>query len=111
MVEKHFKRFLHFFQKLSEAKLKGGIFTGPQVRKMLKSAQLENAISDTDREAWCAFRDTVNGFLGNKKDPKYKQLVGKLLESYKNLSCKMSLKVYFLHSHLDFFCENLGEVS
>ena len=70
---------------------------------MLKSTQLENAMSHTEKEAWCASRDIVNGFLGNQKDPKYKQLVGKPLESYRNLSCRMSLKMHFLHSHLDFF--------
>ena len=78
---------------------------------MLKSAQLENAMTDTEREAWCAFQDIVNGFLGNNKDPNYKQPTGKLLESYKNLGCRMSLKVHFLHSHSDFFRDNLGEVS
>ena len=102
-----FQEIRLLFPKLSEAKIKGGT----QVRKILKSAQLENAVSDTEREPWCAFRDIVNGYLGNKKAPKYKQLVGKLLESYKNLDCRMSLKVLFLHSHLDFFRENLGEVS
>ena len=98
-----FQEIRLLFPKLSETKVKGGIFTGPQVRKMLNSAQLENAMSDTEREAWRAFRDIDNGFLGNKKDPRYKQLVGKLLESYKNLGCRMSLKVHFLPSHLDFF--------
>ena len=38
-------------------------------------------------------------------------MVVKLLESYENLGCRMSLKVHFLHSHLDFFHENLGDVS
>ena len=27
------------------------------------------------------------------------------------MSCKMSLKIHFLHSHLDFFPSNLGAVS
>ena len=27
------------------------------------------------------------------------------------MGCNMSLKVYGLHSHLDFFAENLGDVS
>ena len=56
-----FQEIRLLFPKLSEAKVKGGIFTGPQVRKMLKSAQLENAMSDTERQASCAFRDLLNG--------------------------------------------------
>jgi len=34
-----------------------------------------------------------------------------LLTSYKAMGCNMSLKIKFLDSHLDFFPENLGEVS
>ena len=34
-----------------------------------------------------------------------------LLTSYKAMGCNMSLKIPFLESHLDFFPENLGEVS
>ena len=31
--------------------------------------------------------------------------------SLKEMGCRMSLKMHFLHSHLDFFPENLGAVS
>ena len=34
-----------------------------------------------------------------------------MLNSFKAMNCNMSLKVHFLHSHLDFFPENLGDVS
>jgi hypothetical protein len=34
-----------------------------------------------------------------------------LIQHFKNLGCRMSITVHFLHSHLDFFRENLGAVS
>ena len=34
-----------------------------------------------------------------------------LLQSYQKLGCNMSLKIHFLHSHLDFFSEKCGAVS
>ena len=34
-----------------------------------------------------------------------------LLTSYNAMGCNMSLKIHFLEVHLDFFPENLGEVS
>jgi hypothetical protein len=34
-----------------------------------------------------------------------------MLENYKVLGCKMSLKLHFLFSHFDQFPENLGAVS
>jgi len=33
------------------------------------------------------------------------------LQSYQKLGCNMSLKIHFLHSHLNFFPENCGAVS
>jgi len=106
-----FQEIRLMFPKLSDAKVKGGIFVGPQVNVMLKSEKLERKMSQVEREAWCALRGIVHGFLGNRKDPNYKDVVARLIESYKNMGCRMSLKVHFLHSHLDFFPENLGDVS
>ena len=53
----------------------------------------------------------VNGFLGNKRNQNYKELVKKLIKSYQNTGCRMSVKLHFLCSHLDFFQENLGDFS
>ncbi|KAK4872941.1 hypothetical protein RN001_014970 [Aquatica leii] len=50
-------------------------------------------------------------FLGNHKSEDYVAHVEELLLAYKDIGCNMSLKVHFLHSHLDFFPENLGAVS
>jgi len=49
--------------------------------------------------------------LGNRRAQNYEELVNNLLQSYQKLSCNMSLKIPFLHSHLDFFPEDCGAVS
>ncbi|UYV67045.1 unc-93 [Cordylochernes scorpioides] len=48
---------------------------------------------------------------GSVKVENYRDIVNDLLLSYKALGCNMSLKIHFLHSHLDFFPDNLGAVS
>ena len=78
---------------------------------MLASEELEKQMSDLERNAWQAFRMIVEGFLGNHRRDDYAMVVSNLIESYKKLGCHMSLKLYFLHSHLDFFRDNLGNVS
>ena len=108
---KTFQEIRLMFPKLSDAKIKGGIFVGPQVKTMLQSEKLESVMTKVEKEAWIAFRDVVHGFLGNNKDPNYKQLVSKLIEKFRTLGCRMSLKIHFLHSHLNFFPENLGDFS
>ena len=47
------------FPKLSEAKVKGGIFTGPQIRQILGSKELEDKMNDLERDAWQLFCEVV----------------------------------------------------
>lgn len=99
------------FPKLSEAKVKEGIFVGPQIRKLLKDPTFDSKLTNIELAAWSSFRAIVKDFLGNRKDENYVSIVNHLLDSYKSMGCRMSLKIHFLHSHLDFFPENLGAVS
>ena len=55
------------FPNLSKAKLEVGIFVGPQIRKLLASKELEESMSDLEKNAWQAFLMTVEGFLGNHR--------------------------------------------
>jgi hypothetical protein len=50
-------------------------------------------------------------FLGNYRDSQYKAHISKMMLAYKRLKCNMSIKLHCLHAHLDFFPENLGDVS
>ena len=108
---KVFQEIRLMFPRLSDDKIKGGIFVGPQISTMLKSESLEAKMNEIEKEAWQAFRDVVNGFLGNERSQNYKELVKKLIKSYKNMGCRMSVKLHFLCSYLDFFQENLGKFS
>lgn len=99
------------FPKLSEAKLKEGVFTGPDIRKLLSDPLFLETMGEKEKEAWNSFKDVVHKFLGNTKDPHYKTIVQRMLAAYKAQGCNMSLKVHFLHSHVDYFPENLGAFS
>ena len=99
------------FPKLSEAKMKGGIFTGPQIRQILDSEKLEDKMTTLERDAWQSYRNVVHGFLGRSKANNYEDCVETLLQTYCKLGCRMSLKMHYLHSHLDFFRPNLTDVS
>lgn len=99
------------FPRLSESKVKEGIFVGPQIRNILKDEQFDNTLTDIEKNAWNDFRLVVTNFLGNQKADNYVTLVKNMLLSYQKMGCNMSLKMHFLHSHLDFFPENCGAVS
>jgi hypothetical protein len=53
----------------------------------------------------------IDKFLGNNKDTNYEQVLNSMIEKYKVLGSKMSLKLQFLFSHMDQFPESLGAVS
>ena len=99
------------FAAVSDAKVKAGVFTGPQIRDVIKDVQFETTLNELEQNAWASFKLVVANFLGNKKADNYVELVNDLLGNYHAMGCSMSLKLYFLHSHLDFFPQNLGDVS
>ena len=78
---------------------------------MLKSKSLKGKMNEIEKEACQPFRSVVNEFLGNKRNQNYQELMKKLIKSYQNMGCRMSVKLHFLCSHLDFFQENLGDFS
>ncbi|GBM44531.1 hypothetical protein AVEN_217811-1 [Araneus ventricosus] len=106
-----FKYLCDQFPGLSEAKLKEGVFVGPDNSKIMKDENFETIMETDERKAWESFKLVFTSFLGNKKDPNYKYIVEEMTENFKILGCSMSFKVHFLDSHLDYFPGNLGAVS
>jgi hypothetical protein len=80
----------HKFLMLSDAKIKEGIFVGPQIRELIKDEQFEQQLNEVGNAAWQALKNVTKSFLGNHKAENYHEI----------LSDVMSLKVYFLDSHL-----------
>ena len=53
----------------------------------------------------------MHNFLGNRKADNFEDLVTNLLSAFRELECKMSIKLHFFNSHLDQFPQNLADVS
>ena len=106
-----FKYLCRTFPALSSEKLRAGIFDGPQIRRLLKDDNFVRNMTALKKKTWLAFSAVIEKFLGNLKAPNYRELVHELLVSLQELGCNMSVKVHFLHSHLDYFPENLGAMS
>uniref|UniRef100_UPI00358E4839 uncharacterized protein n=1 Tax=Myxine glutinosa TaxID=7769 RepID=UPI00358E4839 len=99
------------FPRVSEAKLKAGIFDGPQIRELMKDPKFDESMESNERNAWLSFKSIVTNFLGNHRSPEYECVVEGLLQSFQALGARMSIKMHFLSSHLDYFPENCGDVS
>ena len=106
-----FQHLSTVFPGLSAAKLKEGIFVGPQIREVLKDTDFEELLNLKELRAWEAFKSVCSGFLGNTRVPDYQACIEELLKSYEDMGCRMSLKIHFLHSHLNVFPPNFEAVS
>ena len=99
------------FPNVSDAKIKEGIFIGPQIRELVQDKQFDKDLNETERNAWLSFKRICKDFLGNHKAANYQDVVQDLLTSYKAMGCNMSLKIHFLESHLDFFSQKISAKS
>jgi hypothetical protein len=80
---------------MSEAKLKKGVFVGPDIRKLMFDEDFLLTMTEVEREAWIAFKSVVTKFLGNNKDPDYVTLVANMLENRKVLGCLRNIYINF----------------
>ena len=106
-----FKYIQQLFPKLSEAKIKAGVFVGPEVKRLINSIDFPELLSEVERTAWMYFVSVVNGFLGKHRAENFMELVEGLVEAYRKMDCRMSLKVHVLHAHLDESKDNMGDYS
>ena len=94
------------FPKISDAKIKEGVFIGPQIRELIKDPFFEETLNTLEKAAWNVFKSVTQNFMGNHRSPDYEQTIETLLHTYNAMGCNMSLKLHFLHSHLYFFPES-----
>ena len=106
-----FNYLVEKFPNLSGAKIQEGIFVGLQIRQLIFDCSFDASMNDIELAAWVAFKNVRAGFLGKHKDMNYVQLIGRPLETYQTMGCNISLELHFPMSHLEFFPENLLEVS
>jgi hypothetical protein len=85
-----FRYLAEKFPGISAAKIKEGVFIGPQIRKLFRDEQFDHILSGNEKRAWSDIRLVATNFLGNNKADNYKELVENVLLSYEELGCNMS---------------------
>ena len=91
--------------------MKAGIFDGPQIRKLIQDQAITSHTTAVESAAWCSYVSVVREFLRNTKASNYWYLVDVMLRNFQARGSRMSIKLHYLFSHLDYFSENLGDVS
>lgn len=90
-----FKYLSTIFPNLSDAKIKEGVFIGPQIKKLLKDDTFEELMSEDEAAAWNSFRLVVSCFLGNNRSRSYEKIVEELLKNYAKIGANISICSHF----------------
>ena len=99
------------FQQKSLEKIKAGIFDGPQIKELIKTTSFDDALNPAELYAWLSIKFVIANFLGNHRSSQYQKVVDELMENFRQIGPRMSVKMHFLRSHLDYFPENCGDFS
>ena len=59
------------FRNVSDAKMKDGIFIGPQIGELMQDKQFDEDLNETGRNAWVSIKRLCRDFLGNHKATNY----------------------------------------
>ena len=106
--EESLKYLITKFHKLSLVNIREGIFVGPEIRKIMNDSHFSSKLPHVENKA---FELACKNFLGNYRTDDSETIKEQQLHDYKNMGSRMSLKIHFLHSHLDLFASNLAAVS
>ncbi|UYV73879.1 hypothetical protein LAZ67_11001247 [Cordylochernes scorpioides] len=63
------------YSSISDAKIKEGIFVGPQIRELLQDGNFQNSLNEVELAAWNSFRNVCKNFLGSVKVENYRDVV------------------------------------
>ena len=64
-----------------------------------------------ERAAWCSYLSVIREFLGNTKASNYRNLVNVMIQNFQALGARISIKLHYPFSHLDYIPENLDDIS
>lgn len=78
---------------------------------MMKDDIFKETHGHLEKSSWESLTKVTSIFLGNHRSSDYKYIIKELITTYKALGCNKSLKIHFLHSHLDSFTENMGAIT
>lgn len=100
----------HF--KKSDAKLINGIFTGPEIRYLMKNKDFPSTMTDVQLAAWLNFCDIATNVLGKSVTTDWREKVDSLMSSYQNMGCpNVTIKMHLLFKHKDKYEPYIGTFS
>lgn len=92
-------------------KLIKGVLNGPDIRKLVKSVEFDKVLVAAEKDAWNAIKKLIDGFFGKHRSTTFRDDVKEMLRNFDLIGVHMSLKIHYLHYHLDYFARQLSTKS
>lgn len=85
------------------------MLNGPDIRKLIKSEAFTQVLPAKKLEAWIAIKAVIQDVLGKNRvdNEKATQLVKNMITAFDSIHASMTLKLHFMHHHLDVFLKQL----
>lgn len=87
------------------------MLNGPDIRRLIKDQRFDDILLDSEKIAWRSVKEVISGFLGKHRSQNYEKSVKNMLSAFEEIEVNMSLKIHFLHHHLDYFSQQLSTES
>lgn len=95
-----FNELCRIFPRLSGMKIKEG-----RCLNLTRDEPFENALSDIELMAWHCVKAVIQNVLGIHRSEIWRILIENMIDAFHLLNVKMSLKIHFLHSHVEKLAE------
>ena len=77
----------------------------------MKDPMFDEALSKSELSAWQSLKSVVTNFLRKHRSAEYEKEIEKLLKSFRKFGARISVKLLFLLSYLDYFPKNCGDLN
>ena len=74
--------------KISNAKIKEGVFVGPQIREIIQNVKSEDQLSELEKATWKSFKNITTNFW-EIMTQNYCYVVAGLVKFYRAMECIM----------------------
>lgn len=99
------------FPTVSQAKLAGAVFDGPQIKTLFNDKHLPPVLSVDEIHAFESLKTVCKEFLGNSRSSNHIAIVKTLISSFQTINVNVTIKLHVLMCQLDNFRSNCGDFS
>lgn len=88
-----------------------GVFDGKDIARLIKSTAFAGLLQGEEVYAWNCIKEIIKNLLGKSRAGNSSLIVERMMLAFQRLDVHMSLKIHYLHSHLDAFWDQMSTES